>query len=76
MDKVPYVYVVGSLIYAMIATHLDISFAMGVVRKYMSSPSKKHWEVVKGIMRYLKATKSMCICYGNQDLSIKVLHSL
>ncbi|MCO5611055.1 hypothetical protein L7F22_065305 [Adiantum nelumboides] len=25
---------------------------------------------MKGILRYLKATKNMCICYGSQDLSV------
>ena len=71
MDKLPYAYVVGSLMYAMIATRPDIAFGVGVVSRYMSNPSKKHWEAVKGIMRYLKATKSMCICYGSQDLSVR-----
>ena len=63
MDKLPYASVVGSLMYAMIATRPDIAFAVGVVSRYMSNPGKKHWEAVKGIMRYLKATKHMCICY-------------
>ena len=57
--------------YAMIATRLDIAFAMGVVSRYMSNLGKKHWEVVKGIMRYLSHTKSMRLCYGSQDLSVK-----
>ena len=65
MDELSYASLVGSLMYAMIATRPNIAFAMGVVSKYMSNPGKKHWEVVKGIMRYLKATKSMCICYGS-----------
>ena len=71
MDKVPYASTVGILMYAMIATHPDIAFAVGVVSRYMSNPGKQHWEAVKGIMRYLKATKSMCICYGSQVLSVK-----
>ena len=65
MDKVPYASAVGGLMYAMIATRPDIAFAVGVVSTYMSNPVKKHWEAAKGIMRYLKATKSMCICYGS-----------
>ena len=65
MQWVPYASAVGSLMYAMIATRPDIAFAVGVVSRYMSNPGKKHWEAVKGIMRYLKATKHMCICYGS-----------
>ncbi|MCO5556240.1 hypothetical protein L7F22_009786 [Adiantum nelumboides] len=68
--KIPYASAVGSLMYAMIATRPDIAFAMVVVSQYMSNPGKKHWEAVKGILRYLKATKNMCICYGSQELSV------
>ncbi|MCO5550336.1 hypothetical protein L7F22_003820 [Adiantum nelumboides] len=70
-DKVPYASACGSLMNAMIATRSDIAFAMGMVSRYMSNPGKKHWKVVKGIMRYLKHTKSMHICYGSQDLSVR-----
>jgi len=42
MAKIPYASVVGSLMYAMIATRPDIAFAVGVVSRYMSNPGKKH----------------------------------
>ncbi|MCO5566392.1 hypothetical protein L7F22_020069 [Adiantum nelumboides] len=71
MEKIPYASAVGSLMYAMIATCPDIAFAVGVVSRYMSNPGKKHWEAVKGILRYLKATKNLRICYGSQELSVK-----
>ena len=35
-----------------------------VVKQYMSNPYQKHWEVVKGIMRYLNGTRKLCICFG------------
>ncbi|MCO5556827.1 hypothetical protein L7F22_010380 [Adiantum nelumboides] len=56
--------------YAMVATRLDIAFAMGVVSRFMSNPGKKHWEAVKGVLRYLNGTKDMCICFGKGDLSV------
>ncbi|MCO5551483.1 hypothetical protein L7F22_005452 [Adiantum nelumboides] len=56
--------------YAMVATRPDIAFAVGVVSRYMSNPGKKHWEVVKGILRYLKGTKNLCICFGKLPLSV------
>jgi hypothetical protein len=71
MEKIPYASAVGSLMYAMIATRPDIAFAVGVVSRYMSNPGKKHWQAVKGVLRYLKATRNMRICYGSQELSVK-----
>ena len=40
---------------------------MGVVSRYMSNPSKKHWEAMKSIMRYLNGTRDVCICFGSND---------
>ena len=45
MAKVPYCYAVGSLMYEMICTRLDIAYAMGVVSRYMSNPNKKHLRI-------------------------------
>ena len=53
MAKVPYSSAVGSSMYAMIATRLDIAFAVGVVSRYMSNLGWKHWDTVKGVMQYL-----------------------
>ncbi|MCO5548943.1 hypothetical protein L7F22_002407 [Adiantum nelumboides] len=70
MAKVPYASACGSLMYAMVATRPDIAFAVGVVNRFMSNPGKKHWEAVKGVLRYLNGTKDMCICFGKDDLSV------
>ncbi|MCO5591482.1 hypothetical protein L7F22_045466 [Adiantum nelumboides] len=70
MAKVPYASACGSLMYAMVATRPDIAFAVGVVNGFMSNLGKKHWEAVKGVLRYLNATKDMCICFGKGDLSV------
>ena len=70
MDKVPYSSAIGSLMYVMIATHPDIAFTMRVVSHYMSNPSRKHWDAVKGAMQYLHDSKDMCICFGGKDASV------
>ena len=41
MEKLLYALARGSLVYAMIATHLDILFVVGVLSRYMSNPCKK-----------------------------------
>ena len=54
MSKVPYASAVGSLMYAMVCTRLDISHAMRFVNRFMSHPRIEHWNEVKWILRYLR----------------------
>ena len=61
MNKIMYASVVGSLMYAMVCTTVDIGYAVGVISRFMSNPGKEHWAEVKWILRYLKATSSMCL---------------
>jgi hypothetical protein len=42
MAPIPYVIVVGSLMYVMVCTRLDIAHVVGVLSKYMSIPGKEH----------------------------------
>lgn len=50
---------VGSLIYLTL-TRLDISYAVGVISRYMQNPKKSHLQVVRRILRYVNNT----VCYG------------
>ena len=70
MSRIPYALAIGCLIYAIIATRPDITHAMGIVSRYMANPGKRHWEAVKGVMRYLKGTQDMCICYGQTNSAV------
>ena len=40
MSRIPYSSVVGSLMYSMVCTRLDITHAVGVVRRYMNNLGK------------------------------------
>ncbi|MCO5599310.1 hypothetical protein L7F22_053411 [Adiantum nelumboides] len=73
MAKIPYASACGSLMYAMVATRPDIAYVVGVVSRFMSNPGKKHWEAVKGVLRYLNGTKDRCICFGKGKLSLSVV---
>lgn len=44
---VSYPSVVGSLMYAMLATRPDIAFTVGVLGRYSANPKKCHWEFAK-----------------------------
>jgi hypothetical protein len=62
MAHVPYASVVGILMYVMVCT-LEISHAVGMFSRYMSTPIKEHWTIVKRLFRYLYGTKDYVIYY-------------
>ena len=64
MKSVPYVPTIGSLMYAMVATQLDISHAVGFVSRFMHNPDRSHWNAVKHVFRYLAGTKDHGILFG------------
>jgi hypothetical protein len=47
MSKVPYYLAVGSLMYTMVCTIVDIANVVGVFRRYMSNPGVEHWNAIK-----------------------------
>ena len=63
MAKVPYASAIGSLMYAIVCIRLNIAHAVGVESRYMSNPRKQHWETVKWILRYLKGTANLALCF-------------
>ena len=68
MRKIPYISVVGCLMYTMMCTRLDIYFVVGMVSQYQSNLGLTHWKVVKWILRYLKGTTNYSLCYKGIDL--------
>jgi hypothetical protein len=60
----PYRAVVGSLLYIATWTRPDIAFAVSQVARFQVSPGYVHWTAAKQILRYLKATKDLQLCYS------------
>ena len=56
MSRVPYASAIGSLMYAIVCTRLDIAHAVGVLSRFMSKPRKEHWIAVKWVFKYLCGT--------------------
>ena len=72
MSVIPYASAIGSIMYAMLCTRPDVSFAISVAGRFQSDPDMKHWTAVKNILKYLKRTKEMFLVYGgDQELVIK-----
>ncbi|XP_044430953.1 disease resistance protein RPM1-like [Triticum aestivum] len=69
--EVPYLSPVGALMYLANCTRPDIAFAVSLLARYNSEPTKIHCKGVKNIFRYLQGTKDLGLFYKrNQDLSI------
>eukprot|EP00253_Pinus_taeda_P002719 PITA_02719 len=61
-DATKYRQLVGSLIY-LTTTRPDISFAVGILSRFMQKPCEGHWSVAKRVLRYLKGTQDLGIKY-------------
>ena len=68
MSRVPYASAVGSLMFAMICTRSDIAQAVGAVSRYMANPGGEHWITVKRILRYIRGTSDVALCYYTLSL--------
>jgi hypothetical protein len=64
MAGVPYRELVGSLMYANVATRADIAHAVGIVSQFCQNPGELHWLAAKRILRYLIGTKSFALVLG------------
>ncbi len=61
--ELPYQSLTGSLLYAAMATHLDIAYAIAQLCKYNSSYMQTHWIATKQVLCYLKGTRDLCLTY-------------
>ncbi|KAM2508982.1 hypothetical protein ACFX1W_031120 [Malus domestica] len=61
--KVPYLSVIGALLYLAQCTRPDISFAINHLARYNNAPTRIHWTGVKDIFRYLKGTTDLGLFY-------------
>ncbi|KAG8477766.1 hypothetical protein CXB51_027752 [Gossypium anomalum] len=64
MSHVSYSSAVGSLMYAMVCSRPDLSYAVSVVIRYMANPGKEHWKEVQWNLKYLRGTTDVCLQFG------------
>lgn len=67
MKDIPYAFAIGSLMYALFYTRLDIKYAVSLLGRYQSNPSLEHWKAVKNVMRWLQGTKEYKFTYRHTD---------
>ncbi|KAL0324728.1 UNVERIFIED_CONTAM: Secreted RxLR effector protein [Sesamum calycinum] len=62
--KVPYLTAIGALMYLANHTRPDITFAVNLLARYSSSPTRRHWKRIKHILCYLRNTTDMGLFYS------------
>jgi hypothetical protein len=55
---------IGALLFLAVCSRPDISFAVGVLSKFVSNPTKEHWQSAVNLVSYLKGTKTKGIVLG------------
>eukprot|EP00253_Pinus_taeda_P006946 PITA_06946 len=65
-DATKYRQLIGSLNY-LTTTRPDISFAFGILSRFMQKPCEGHWSATKRVLRYLKGTQGFGIKYTHVD---------
>ena len=71
MDRIPYASAIGSIMYAMLCTRPDVSYALSICSRYQADPGERHWMAVKHILKYLRRTKDLFLVYGEGELTVK-----
>ncbi|CAA7051169.1 unnamed protein product [Microthlaspi erraticum] len=69
--EVPYMSAIGALMYLANCTRPDIAFATNLLARYSSSPTRRHWNGIKHIFRYLQGSIANRLCFHirwNRDL--------
>ena len=72
MSLIPYASTIRSIMYAMICTRPDVSYALSVMSRYRSDSGEGHWVVAKDILKYLRMTKDVFLIYKDEDSDLHV----
>ncbi|GJY07589.1 retrovirus-related pol polyprotein from transposon TNT 1-94 [Tanacetum coccineum] len=65
--EVPYLSAIGALMYLTNCTRPDISFTVNLLARFSSSPTKRHWNGIKHIFRYLRGSIDLGLFYSNNS---------
>ena len=69
-----YASLIGSLMYAAVATRPDIAYVVNRLASFTANSTLSHWNAAKRIMRYLKGTKNYGITYSKTENPNDYIH--
>ncbi|WJX64387.1 hypothetical protein P8452_49170 [Trifolium repens] len=67
MESTPYASGVGSIMYGMVCSRPDLSYAISVVSRFMANPGQVHWQALKWVLRYLNGSLKGGLKYKKID---------
>ncbi|KAJ0530675.1 putative RNA-directed DNA polymerase [Helianthus annuus] len=67
--EVPYLSAIGALMYLANNTRPDIAFSVHVLARYSSNPTRRHWNGIKHIFRYICGTQDLGLFYQKDQMS-------
>ncbi|XP_074336608.1 secreted RxLR effector protein 161-like [Apium graveolens] len=67
--EVPYLSAIGALMYLANNTRPDIAFVVNLLTRFTSDPTKRHWDEIKHILRYLRGTIDLGLFFPNNSKS-------
>jgi hypothetical protein len=63
----PYLQALGSLLYISNCTRPDVAYASSALGRAASRPALRHWEILKGVVRYLKGTTTYALTFSGDS---------
>ncbi|XP_074377341.1 secreted RxLR effector protein 161-like [Apium graveolens] len=67
--EVPYLSAIDALMYLANNTRPDIAFTVNLLARFSSDPSKRHWDGIKHILRYLRGTIDLGLFFSKNSKS-------
>nr|GEW28333.1 hypothetical protein [Tanacetum cinerariifolium] len=73
MKRVSYASVIGSIMYVVRCTRLEVAFAQNLCSQFQQNPGECQWATVKIILTCLRNTKDTLLVYeGNLEKELRV----
>jgi hypothetical protein len=67
MCAIPYASAIGSIMYTMLCTQPDVSYALSAMSRYQSNYAEAHWTIIKNNLKYLRRTKDVFLMVGGEE---------
>ena len=67
LTSAPYRQLIGSVMYLMLCTRPDVSYSVGLLSRFLSSPTDAHWSSAKRLLRYLHGTLHMQLSFRHAN---------